>query len=171
MKKNPRNIVMPILILVLALVWSGCQKANENAAEKSIERALEKATGGKAHVDISKGGLKVQTKDGGTEISSEAGEWPNDLPGFVPKLEGKVKGVIRSNQNETKNWMIILEDAEADAYAEYVKSLEAAGWKIEMNAVMDYGSTAQATKDNNSVMITYVKEKGNVTLNVTTGIK
>lgn len=159
------------VVLVSGLVLStGCQKMGEKAAEKMMENALSKASGGKANVDMKDGKLSVSTKDGSSEFSmGGTAEWPADLTLDIPKVEGKVKGVIRTSTPQGKNWTIAMEGVAADVPAQYVKSLEAKGWTIGMNMTTAEGGSAQATKDQNQVVLTYGGGDKSFILNVTVG--
>jgi hypothetical protein len=159
------------VILVSGLVLStGCQKAGERAAEKMMENALTKASGGKANVNMKDGKLSVTTKDGSSEFSmGGTTEWPADLILDIPKIEGKVKGVIRTTTAQGKNWLISLEGIAADVPSAYIKALESKGWTIGMNMTSAEGGSAQATKDQNQVVLTYSTGDKMLVLNVTAG--
>jgi hypothetical protein len=159
-----------ILVFGLSLL-TGCQKASEKNAEKMMENILSKATGGKADVKIKDGKVAVATKDGTTEWSAGGTtEWPADLTLDIPKIEGKVKAVIRTSSPQGKHWTISLDGVAADAPAQYVKALEAKGWTIGLNMTTEQGGSAQATKDKDSIVLTYGGSDKNLVLSVTVGL-
>ncbi len=159
------------VVLVSGLVlMTGCQKMGEKGAEKMMENAISKASGGKANVDMKDGKLSVTTKDGSSEFSmGGTAEWPADLALDIPKVEGKVNGVIRTTTPQGKNWVISVEGVAAGLPAEYIKSLEAKGWTIGMNMTSAEGGSAQATKDQNQVVLTYSTSDKILVMNVTAG--
>jgi hypothetical protein len=165
------GIVSLAAVLVCGLVLlTGCQNTREKAAERMMENAISKASGGKANVDIRGGKVAVTTKDGTSEFSAGGTEWPADLTLDIPKVEGKIKSVFRTSTPQGKNWTIAMEGVAADVPAKYVKSLEEKGWTIALNSTTDQGGMAQATKDKNMVVLTYTNDNKGFVLNVTNGI-
>ena len=157
-----------VLVCGLTLL-TGCQKASEKAAEKMMENAISKSTGGKANVDIKGGKVAVTTKDGTSEFSAGGTEWPADLTLDIPKIEGKIKGIFRTSTPQGKNWTIAMEGVASDVPAKYVKALEEKGWTIGMNMTTDQGGSAQATKDKDIVVLNYTSYDKGFVLNVTAG--
>jgi hypothetical protein len=148
-----------IIGLALALVaglasFSACKKtANERMAENMVERAMDKATGGKADVDFSGGKMRLKTKEGETTIGV-ASEWPSDLPEDFPKLaSGTIKGVTRTESQGSKAFHIVIEGVEAEAVEKYLETLKESGWTSQMSTTTDQGFMHQLTKDNNLVIL------------------
>jgi len=163
-------VVALVLVAGAGFFLSGCQRSNEKSAEKMMENAIAKATGGKADVDIKGGKVSIKTKEGTSEFSTSGGEWPGDLTVDVPKIEGKVKGVIRSSEQNRKHWTIAVEGVEEGAFDKYIDGLKEKGWTIAFNATSQEGGSAQATKDKDMVLVGYSKSQKTMTLSVTTGI-
>jgi hypothetical protein len=158
------------VLLILGLIgMTGCKKAGERFAEKSMENAIEKASGGKAEVDLKSGNVKVKTAEGETSFST-AHEWPSDLPEGVPQFKmGKVKGVTR-HQAEGKNvWNVILESIEPGAIEKYTELLKSGGWTIGQTMSMGEGGMIQATKDTLGLIVMFNQDK-TASLSVTTKI-
>jgi hypothetical protein len=153
------------------ILLTGCQRANEKAAEKMMENAIAKATGGKANVNIKDGKVSVATKDGTSEFSAGSTEWPADLTLDIPKVEGKIKGVIRTATPQGKNWTIAMEGVESDIMLSYVKALASKGWMIGTSSSSDQGSMAQATKDKDMIVMTYTNSDKGFVLHVTAGVE
>ena len=158
------------VFLVYGLIgMTGCKKAGERLAEKSIENAIEKASGGKAQVDLSGGGIKVKTAEGESSLTA-SNEWPKDLPGGIPLFTlGKVKGVTRLTSEGQKAWNIILEEIEAGAIEKYTELLKSGGWTIGQTMSMGEGGMIQATKDTLGVIVMFNQDK-TASLSVTTKI-
>ena len=164
------GIVSLAAVLVCGLVLlTGCQNTREKAAERMMENAISKASGGKANVDIRGGKVAVTTKDGTSEFSAGGTEWPADLTLDIPKVEGKIKSVFRTSTPQGKNWTIAMEGVGAEVLGEYVKTLEGKGWTIDMNMSTDQGGSARATKDKDQVILSYSAGDKGFILNVLAG--
>ena len=126
--------VLVVLCLVLAAV-PACKKASESSAEKAAERAIEQATGNKANVDISGGGIKVSGKEGGKEFSYEASgkggvALPKGFPDDVPRYPGATVLSSMSQGNEMNMVTFQTVDAPDRVYDFYGKKLRESGWEI-----------------------------------------
>ncbi len=164
------GIVSLAVVLVCGLVLlTACQQAREKAAERMMENAVAKASGGKASIDIKGGKVAVTTKDGTSEFSAGGTEWPADLTLDIPKVEGKIKSVFRTSSPQGKNWTIAMDGVAADVPAKYIKALEEKGWTIAMNSTTEQGGMAQATKDKDMVVLTYTNDNKGFVLSVTGG--
>ncbi|MDD8027723.1 MAG: hypothetical protein PHI34_14575, partial [Acidobacteriota bacterium] len=167
-----------------------CRKANETRAEKAIENAMEKASGGKADVDLSGGKISVKTDEGkadidisgnkmtvkteqGTsEFSAAGGKWPADVPGDVPKLEaGKITATLRGAQGEGKTWTIAMSDIEENAYVQYVEKIKAAGYEIITSMSIPDGAITQARKGAAVINLTFGKNTKTLALTIVTGVE
>jgi hypothetical protein len=141
-----------VLLFVLAaglLAFAGCKKsAEEKMAENLMERAMEKASGGKADVDLAGGKVKIKDATGADEIDYGATTWPDDLPEGALKFEsGKVKGVTRSTRPDGKNWMVMVENVALDSVNAYIEALQGAGYAVPTNMTTGQGGMFQAEKD------------------------
>ncbi|MBM3294873.1 MAG: hypothetical protein FJY82_10150 [Candidatus Aminicenantes bacterium] len=167
-----RNRRSAYLLLSLGLVLGllalpGCKRTpSEKMAEKMMERALEKASGGKADVDFAGGKVRIQDAQGVGEIDYEAKTWPNDLPEGVLRFEdGKIKGVTRSTHAAEKSWMVMVEDIDVASVNAYVEALKAEGWSIPMNMVAERGGMFQAEKESLYLIGMYNAEEKIISLN------
>ena len=153
--------------LVLGLTACKGKTMNERLAEKSVANMIEKATGGKATVDLKDGTIKVKTAEGEAVIGSSK-EWPADMPSDVPKLSsGKIMGAVRSSQEEKKLWNITLQDVEAGAFDQYAEALKAKGWEIKMTTKDEDGGMLQAVKDKLLVVAIFTDKGKAISLSVT----
>ena len=159
------------LLLIIGLVGlTGCKKAGESLAEKRLENAIEKASGGKAQVDLSKGGITVKTAEGESSLTT-SNEWPKDLPEGVPLFTfGKVQGVTRVADAAKTGWNIILAELESGAIEKYTEVLKTAGWTIGQTMSMGEGGLIQATKDKLGIMVMFNQDK-TASLTVTNNIE
>ncbi len=165
-KMNVGLSVAALMVLVVGLVVLPACKSREQAAEEMAEGLIEKATGGKADIDISSGGMKVTTKEG--EITwGETAEWPNDIPSDVPRFTyGKVTGLVRAHDASAKNWNLVLGDVEEGGLAKYVETLKGKGWEILASFQSADGETMTAQKGDMSLTMGYNKTQKAGSFNV-----
>jgi hypothetical protein len=165
MKSSARTFGFWILTLLIAVGLFGLaacksKSSQDQAAEKAVEKMLEKASGGKADFDIQEGKVKIKTEEGESEISTGEQEWPKDLPEGVPQFTmGKIRGVTRSDAQGNKSWNVILEEVEAGAVEKYTEALKSKEWEITQTMTMGEGGMTQAMKDN-VVLIAMFDAKG-----------
>jgi hypothetical protein len=175
MLRNRRTLGFMTFLLVVAaaLVFAGaCRKANESRAEKAIENAMEKASGGKADVDLSGGKISVKTDQGTADFIAAGGKWPEDVPGDVPKFEGgKVTATLRGTQGQGKTWTIAFDQVETAAYAKYVETIKAAGYAIITTMDIEDGAVTQARKGKTVISLTLGKSAKSLGLNVMTEVE
>jgi hypothetical protein len=146
-KRIPFRFGWLIIALGAAFLLSLMACSGKSAQEQLAEKALEKATGKKAEVDLQQRKVTVKTGDGQSEISSGPGTWPTDLPADVPPfVQGKVKAVTRATVEGKQSWNVTLEALEPGALQNYSKILEAKGWKSMQSMTAAEGGMFQATK-------------------------
>lgn len=148
--KKTAIIAVSLFAAVVLLAGTACKgkAASERIAENRIERALEKASGGKVDLDLRGGTMKVQTPEGESILATGEQKWPEDLPESAIKFEdAKVRAVARSSTAEGKNWTIHLLDVGENALDEYSAKLKDGGWTITMATTSGQGGTIVATKD------------------------
>jgi hypothetical protein len=163
-------VSLAALLIVGLVLTTGCGNSREKAAEKMMENAIAKATGGKATVDIKDGKFSVKTKDGTSEYSAGGTTWPADLTVDIPKIEGKVKSVIRTTTPQGKHWMIAIDGAETGTMLSYVKDLATKGWIIGVSSGTEEAGMSQATKDNDTIVLTYTAATKSFFISVTAGV-
>src|SRR3972149_5694504 len=81
---NKTLLIIIAAVVVLAILGAGGyfvqQKFAEKTGEKAVETALEKASGGKANVDVSEGGEKVSIKTDEGSVTMGGGSVPKNWP-------------------------------------------------------------------------------------------
>jgi len=147
-----KTAIIAVFVLAGLAVSAGTacksKSARESVAENRIEKALEKASGGKVDVDLKGGTIKVKTAEGDSVLTTGEQKWPEDLPESAIKFEdAKVRAVARSSTEEGKNWTIHLLDVGDNALDEYSAKLKDGGWTITMATTAGQGGTIVATKD------------------------
>jgi hypothetical protein len=164
-----RKIIVGAAVAIAAvalLAGTACKSKSvaEQAAENRIERAMEKATGGKVDIDLRGGTMKVQTPEGESVLTTGEQKWPEDLPeGMVKFGEAKVRAVSRSVAEDGKTWTVHLMDVGENALTAFTDKLREEGWTIESAMNMGQGGMVQATKDDLMVnVISNTEEKAAV---------
>ena len=131
------------------------QIRQEKIVENRLERALEKASGGKVDIDLKGGTLKVKTEEGENVLTTGERKWPEDLPEGMIKLEdAKVLAVNRTSNEEGKTWTVHLTDAGEGVLDRYAEKLRAEGWTIESSMTLGTGGMVAAVKDDLQVHVT-----------------
>ncbi len=157
-------------ILLFGLVFLvSCQNksAQEQVAEKMVEKAIKEGTGKEANVDIQGGKIRIQSKDGASEINV-TNSWPEDMPGDVPLFTmGKIKGVNKSTIEGKKSWSVVIDEAQEGAFPKYVEELKAKAWKIDMNLSMGKGGSTAASKNNLNLMVIFDNDQKSGSISVT----
>ena len=166
------SIVAVVIVAAALVAGAACKSksAQEKIVENRLERALEKASGGKVDIDLKGGTLKVKTAEGESVLTTGEQKWPEDLPGGMVKLDGaKVSSVTRTGDEERKIWSIQLTDFGDGVFERYAEKLKAEGWAIGTSMAFDNGGgTITASKDNLQVdaMISVENKTGVITYTV-----
>lgn len=148
--------VIAILVVAAFLAGTACKSksAREKIVENRLERALEKASGGKVDIDLKDGTLKVKTEEGESVLTTGERKWPEDLPEGVIKLEdAKVQAVNRAVNEGGKTWTVHVADVGENALDRYAEKLRGEGWTIESSMTLATGGSVAATKDDLSVHV------------------
>jgi hypothetical protein len=158
--------ILGIVLLAFAiLALPGCK--GKSAAERAAEKALEKATGGKAEVDLEGETVSIKTEEGEVRVGALT-DWPADLPGDVPRFEGgKVKNAAKTDMGAENGWIVNLSEVEVEAVDKYLEELKTAGFSSDMISRTEDTIMFQGTKSDVSIMVAYVKNDKGLSLNVT----
>ncbi len=151
----PAAAFLALLSVAVIVSVAACGRS-ESATERMTERLLERASGGKAKVDLKGGGVKIKTAEGETELGSAA-EWPSDLPPSLPKFEaGKLQNVMKNSSESGKSWFITIAEVPAKDVRGYIEALKVKGWAPAASS-QDDGETIlfTATRGDASVTLTY----------------
>jgi hypothetical protein len=162
MTKSSRILLTGTVVLVaFGLMFTAACKG-KSLSEKIAEKAIEKATGGKAQVDANSGSLKVKTKEGEVEFGAAA-KWPADLPGDLPVFEsGKFLSATKLNVENGQSWIMMIGEVDAAAVSDYVQVLKDSGWGEALTSDSETTSHFQATKDKYSAVLIYDKDGKNL---------
>lgn len=151
MTKKALAIVAAAGLIAFALLLAGaaCKRksAQESIAENRLERALEKASGGKVDIDLKGGTMKVKTAEGESVLTTGEQKWPEDLPGDALALDPvKVRAVSRTEDENGKQWSIHIFDFSDTVLEDYSAKLKEGDWEIQSNMSMGKGGMLSASK-------------------------
>lgn len=151
-----KTALIAILVAAAFLAGAACKSksAQESIVENRLEKALEKAAGGKVDIDLKGGTLKVKTAEGESVLTTGERKWPEDLPDGAIKLEDvTVQVVSRTANEEGKTWTIHITGVGEGALDGYSEKLRADGWTIAAATTMGSGGSVTATKDDLQVHV------------------
>jgi hypothetical protein len=144
------RIALLVVLVVAAVVGTGCQFV----AEKTAQTAFEAATGAK--VDQSDGSLTVEK--GGTKTTvGKDGEMPADFPSDVPVYQpSTVKAAVENTTDKGKSYVIGLNvsDDVATVVSWYEAEMESAGWTINQSVKLGDGGMVAGEKDGMVLVVT-----------------
>lgn len=158
---------MLVVLIAASLALGGCGKKSDEtrartAQEKAMEKSIEKSSGDKANVDLSKEKMTFQTKEGGkVEIATgEAGvKVPDDFPKDVLVYKGaKVDSSVKSPEG----MQVMLSTADpADKVAEaYKTEMTKSGWTEKTSMAMAEMTMLEYTKDQRTATVNVMKGDG-----------
>jgi hypothetical protein len=168
MKRKGLLLGLTVILMFGLIFLVACQSksAKEEMAGKMAENAIKQSTGKDAKVDIQGQNIRVQTKEGTQEFNVTS-NWPQDMPGDVPRFTmGKVKAVTRSDAGGTKNWNVVIEEAQEGALAKYADDLKANNWKIMATTSVGSGGSVMATKNSLTAVVAFQTDKRTGAINI-----
>ena len=151
-----RKLVV-ILAVAMALAVGGCGKSSE---EKAMEQAIEKGSGGKADVDLSKQKMTFQTKEGEKIEIATGGEGiklPDDFPKDILVYAGtKVESAVKTG--DAHQLGLSTPDAPEKVAEAYAAQMKKDGWAEESSMKTPEMTMLQYTKEKRSVMVHITKD-------------
>ncbi len=138
------------IILTALLTLSGCFSSPERLIEDTIQSLIEAEN---ESIEASSEAMESSSDNNtdsqestGTQIEySDTIKWPDELPGYVPPLEGDIVGHVKVFPEEGfTSHVISFENAGGNDMNAYVDLLLANGWSIDMQNVMSDAWIVQA---------------------------
>lgn len=124
--KRAGCVAVCLIVAAGLVVSTSCKKS---PSERLAEKMIEKASGGKAQVEIQGGAMKIKTAEGEATFGALA-KWPSEIPADVPKFEGgKFGNAAKTNTPEGTGWVMNYQDVDEAALKAYIQGLKDAGWK------------------------------------------
>ncbi|MFC1686991.1 hypothetical protein ACFL0L_00220 [Patescibacteria group bacterium] len=146
--------ILPILVLGVVLVLSGCTKTVENKVEDSIEDS----TGGQADVDLDDGSIRVETDDGTFEAGDDV-----SLPSGFPSDVHVYDGTITAASTTGDDFFVVsvqTSDSPSTVKNKYETELADDGWEVTSTLTLPTGITLGAEKGNRYVTVSAGEEDG-----------
>lgn len=176
-KKSGGNnfvVILVVVVLLLALVGFAVQKVMQKASvmvgqkvgEKVAEGIIEKATGGKANVDVDSGNVSVKTKEGsfstGTSLPSD---WSKDVPVY-PEATVTYSGSSNAKSGEAGTGAVLTTSDTAQKVRDYyAKELVVQGWSVDATYNANESTViSAATKDTRTLAVTTDQSDGMTTI-------
>ncbi len=147
-----RSVFIVVTAAVLGGTLAGC--SGEDVTEAVLENRIEAAADGEVELDLSEGGIAVETEDGSFTATSGA-ELPDDFPDELPTPEGALVNVGRVEVDGAVSYTLTYEaagDVAAATWEAYRAELEVAGFTVQFEATDGSGVMAQANDDTWSVV-------------------
>ena len=167
MKNVHVNLVKLVIPLFVLLTITGLFYSCKRAAEKVEEKLIEKSIGDNADVDIDDEKVVIQTEEGTFTTDATQHDWPTEIPDDVPEFtKGKIVVVNTQEMNDGKSWVVIFEDVQQEAIANYKKQLEDNDFKINFTTTAGSGTHFAAEKDNLMVMLMGDEGGASISINV-----
>ena len=121
-----------VLFLIAAILFSGCSAA----AEKAVEKKIEKETGSEVDIDTKENKVEVETEEGKTEVQTGSNvELPEGFPSDFPVYKkGKITAVMKSDYEGSQGYMITIEtDDDIDSVSGwYEEELKKTGYDVKV---------------------------------------
>jgi hypothetical protein len=147
------------------VLLTGC---GERAEEKAMENKIEKATGAKADVDLSKKGMKItgETDRGKyTVITGEETEIPKDFPDDV-FIYRPSKAVMAMKIPEGYSITLTTSDNRSKVVSAYRQEMNAKGWSEETSMIMGPQSVLVYKKNDRVANISIITSDQELQINV-----
>jgi len=147
------------IMIAAAFLATACgKKAEERRAERAVEKAIAKETGGKVKADLSKDKVQIKTEKGEVTITEAGGaEVPEGFPKDVLVYRGASVMMSAKEQNTLMVWLESKDDLKkvVETYKENMKSQ---GWEEKSAMSLPAQVSLQYEKDKRTVSISVTKE-------------
>jgi len=158
------------MILIACVLMAGCnlkEKIRNNISEKAVEKAL----GDDADVNLHNGDVTVKGDDGSEVSIGDNTKWPKgQAADYIPEFEG---GVVTYALNSEQSCMIMVSNISGNDYKKYVDAIIAAGYsneKIESNAE-DMQIYSAKSKEGVVVSVSYLNDEKSLNVTVDASAK
>jgi len=178
------GLLLILSLCIFLVTVTGCGNAAEDLAENMIESG-----NGDVDVDINSDGedisihsdegdvkididsddreVNIESDDGSYHMTSgDNAEWPDELPNYVPKLDGNLTQVAKIDNPEGTQYTIVYEDVDTDMDS-YVDDLEDEGWDV--SSQIDIDDSWMVTAEHGDWLIVATSNTGDKTGALTIG--
>lgn len=168
------------IALILLLALAGCFSSPESVIEDTIESLIDaeneaiesdmEADNETIESDNSNNSDSEQSEGAGTEIEfSDTAQWPDELPDYIPSLDGDVVAHTKIFPEEGfVSHTIAFENLGSNAMNSYIDLLLSNGWSIDMQTELPDAWMVQAHRADSEFIIAGVElEENSGMINVT----
>lgn len=101
------------------------------------------------------------------ETDIALGEWPVEIPDYVPQLQGDIIDVVTLNPEEDAvNYTIAWENVTGVTAESYEAELISKGWSIDMNMPIEGEWIIQASRDQDATITVTVSADNSAMMNI-----
>jgi hypothetical protein len=145
-------VIIIVVVAVLAILAGGGYYANRYFNEKSAEKAVEEATGGKVDIDDDGDKITVETDEG--KVTMGQNEVPDSFPSDVTVYSGAE--VTRTSEvDDSVTLQLTTSDSISTVFDFYKGDLKSNGWKLSTTAEsVEDSSLIYAEKNDKQVIVT-----------------
>lgn len=137
-------------------------RSSEEAAESTLEKAIEKTTNGAADVDLDEGTVTINTNEGSfTATSGGNVELPDDFPSDIYIPDGTITSVTSNTGADSFSVSLESNDSVSQLKQEFETELNNDGWTITLSLVIQGGASIGAEKGNRSLSVTINEDEDN----------
>ncbi|EKD49482.1 MAG: hypothetical protein ACD_63C00126G0001 [uncultured bacterium] len=175
MSKTTKFLVLSLSVIVFfAFVGAGCGFFDwrKKAAEKSLEQALEKQSGGKVDIEVESNTTTWETEEGKSEFGT--GEIPANFPSDLPLYPGATASytfVGSGNEEGSASATLETSDSMDKVSSWYKQNIESNGWSItrtdQWGADSDQFSNYVAEKGDKELSVGITSPEGKTMITIT----
>ena len=145
--------LLAIALLVCFTIFS-CQSGSKKVSEKTMEKAIENATGEDAKVDMDKEQTVIESGGNRMVVDGKATTWPKEIPGDVPEFKfGKVEAVTTSTVDGANTWTIAYKEVPDGFLDKYEAQLKEKGFETTIIKTGDKGGSIMAESKSYNVFL------------------
>lgn len=150
------------IVVLAAIVLSGCQ----NTAEKAAKTVIESTTNG----DVDDGSVTVNTNEGSITVGDNV-NIPDNFPSDVYLIDGEIISSLTMDEGQTYQVQIDTPKSLSETVDLYDKKLQDDGWNIASTYnTGDALSIMGAEKDDRMVSVSVNTSDGSTEVTIYTGI-
>jgi len=161
-----RSLVLVVCLLAVFAVLVGCgQSKEEKAAEKIVEKIIERNSPG-ADVDFIKGNMNIKTEAGEMSINiNDSAKLPDNFPKDVFVMKSAEVKMTMDMPQGTSASFLSKEDM-SSVFSKYQNEMTSKGWEQKMSMNLGEGATLVYEKDQRVANITMAKEEEGTIINL-----
>lgn len=166
MRKNG-SVLMVLSFLVVIPVMTGCADSDQ-IIERTIGGLIEAESAAIEEARDREQQIADSLSQELWSLEPQEEEWPTEIPGYVPRLPGRISSVVSFPlEDGVLSYSIMYSDASGTPADDYERELVSKGWDVDMSITAGstwviqafYGSDTQinvAVSDDQSAILTLI---------------